>query len=56
MSRIEVGPIETPYGISYYYRVDGALSADGYANSASATHAAFKPQHADEHGRLTPDD
>ena len=54
MQHIEVGPVDTPWGVSYYYRVDGSLSAEGYANSASALHAAFKPQRADEHGRITP--
>lgn len=52
---IEVGPVDTPNGVSYFYKVNGKLSKNGYANSASATHDAIKPQKEDSNGRLEPD-
>ena len=52
---IKVGPVDTPNGVSYMYRVNGKLSKRYYANSASAMHAALKPQHEDADGRIEPE-
>ena len=52
---IQVGPVDTPNGVSYMYRVNGKLSKHYYANSASATHDAMRPQKEDAEGRLEPD-
>lgn len=51
---IKVGPVETPLGTSYFYRIGDRLSESGYANTASARHDARKPQGVNERGRLQP--
>jgi hypothetical protein len=44
MASFKVGPVGTPDGTVYYYRVAGVLSYHRYANAASARAAASKPQ------------
>lgn len=50
----EVGPVDTPLGTSYFYRIADRLSEHGYVNPQSARHDARKPQAVNDRGRLQP--
>ncbi len=50
-----VGPIDTPFGVTYVYRIGDQLSEAAYANAASAWHDARRPQYVNGDGRLEPE-
>lgn len=50
---VRVGPIDTPNGTSYVYRI-GLRISEYYANSASARHDSARPQRINENGHLVP--
>lgn len=53
VSPVRVGPIDTPNGTSYVYRIGLRLS-ELYANSASARNDSTRAQRINENGRLVP--
>jgi hypothetical protein len=50
---VRVGPIDTPNGTSYVYRIGDRIS-EYYANAESARYFSTKPQRVNERGRLEP--
>ena len=50
---VRVGPIDTPNGTSYVYRISGLLS-EPYANAESARYASRRAQRVNDRGRLEP--
>jgi hypothetical protein len=50
---VRVGPIDTPNGTSYVYRIGNRLS-EPYVNAESARYDARRPQQVNGRGRLEP--
>ena len=51
---IRVGPVDTPNGVSYVYRIGNRIS-EYYHNAASAWQDARRPQRVNASGYLEPD-
>lgn len=51
---IHVGPVDSPVGTVYVYRIGRKVSEHTYANAPSAWHDASRPQHVNEAGHLEP--
>jgi hypothetical protein len=51
---LRVGPVDTPSGKTYVYRIGTHHSEYTYANYQSALHAGKRPQRVNQCGRLEP--